>query len=160
MLHRIYLYGFFSSFIYYITFGYCLWGMIWDLFTMSYQVDTINSTINDTYENNFDTNIPIQAENQNEICGKCDGKKKIICEEGWLSGCGGSGRRKCDRCNGKGIYREFIHVEDPCSRCHGRGEMRCNICKATGYVDCNKCRAKGKVLCAACHGNGKVKVYV
>ncbi|MBL0266704.1 MAG: hypothetical protein IPQ05_23330 [Leptospiraceae bacterium] len=180
MLHRIYLYGFFRSLPYYITFGYFFYGVIWDFFTMSSQVNKINSSINNTDNNNINEDIvspQVMVENQNKneftiidcsecngygqfICGQCEGKKKVVCEEGWLSGCGGSGRRKCDRCKGKGIYREFIHVEDPCSRCHGRGEMRCNICNATGYVSCKKCKAKGKVPCAECHGNGKVKVYV
>lgn len=66
---------------------------------------------------------------------------------GKCSTCGGSGRLKCDTCDGSG----------KCTNCHGSGLVTCEHCDGTG--DCPNCDGTGKVTCTRCEGSGWYQTF-
>lgn len=56
--------------------------------------------------------------------------------------CNGSGRIKCDECDGTG--KTGIYT---CSECDGYGQFKCLLCKGNGEIkgNCGTCRGLGKI---------------
>ena len=40
--------------------------------------------------------------------------------------CGGSGKEKCEKCNGTGVIEDVS-----CSKCNGTGKVECSMCHGT-----------------------------
>jgi len=73
-----------------------------------------------------------------ENCFTAEAYKNAKCPN-----CGGDGIVTCDKCWGKGVYRE------ECERCHGKGEA---------FIECSNCGGSGQVTetCPKCNGKGKI----
>ena len=86
-------------------------------------------------------------------CGACNGKGGFTCKR-----CGGGGTQRCGKCNGSGQYTTASGKRVKCSRCHGRGKVKCS-CGGDGKVRCRKCNGKGQVPtpCPECGDRGPLK---
>ena len=101
--------------------------------------------------------------------------------------CGGTGKKTCVSCNGKGVIRKIAVEESPtdeattipeqfrCQRCGGDGIDNCGSCGGRGYneavkygspnspsayldkEECLRCNGTGKVTCVSCGGTGVKK---
>jgi len=90
-------------------------------------------------------------------CGRCHGKKKVMCR--WCDGLGRmgwAGRRSRKRMNPEGGEMTVSHsrlrrsltacqVGQMCMKCRGLGRKNCNRCKGNGTVSCDNCNGKGQL---------------
>ena len=99
------------------------------------------------------------------------GKGRVTCPQ-----CGGDKKVKCEKCKGKGRFRNCNTCGDtgnlPCSFCDGTGHESkvCPVCdhgrvKKTRWINCDRCHGKGVVTlfsgrtqdCRHCGGRGQVR---
>lgn len=124
-------------------------------------------------------------------CEECDGKGSVekeydchMCKDGQVncSNCAGTGREKCDLCNGthevkvtcrdcsgtgrvNGAKCEECDGEgkvlETCASCESDGKRECHYCDGEKTEDCMHCAGKGYTTavrtCTECGGDGKVE---
>lgn len=111
-------------------------------------------------------------------CLKCGGKgyTEVVCPDrdcrtcggsGRCVDCGGTGRKLCTTCKGRGHI--FVTETVPCKLCGGDGHytdgrgnrLQCPQCSGKGHLTrdipkpCTACGGGGKVPCGTCRGTGR-----
>jgi len=105
-----------------------------------------------------------------ETCPECGGKKVQTIVTGgdycpdcsfstsffWFRTPRGYQYKKCDRCNGVGVYYKNGIEKGVCFKCNGLGitKIRCQRCMGTGYIEPNVTTRP----CSKYHGKGKIEI--